>query len=86
MSVIENYFQLMCLQNESNFLYCANRVSNELPDGEITEIEEYPWSIDAVDLSIHSHWRLYWGIKRRPTFVHKTDRRLEERITVIHKE
>ncbi len=85
LNVIENYFQLMRFQGESTYLYSANRVSKALPDGEIIEIEKYPWSIDDVHLSIHSHWWLNWGIKRRPPFVFKMDGRIEERITLIHK-
>lgn len=82
---IKLYFELMRFQSGPTFLYCANRVWKELPDGEIIEIEKYGWSVNDVHLSTASHWWLNWGIKRRPPFIFKMDGRIEERITVISK-
>jgi hypothetical protein len=82
---IELYFELMRVQSSPTFLYCANRVSKELPDGTVIEIEKYGWSLNDVHLSIESHWWLNWGIRRRPPFVFKMDGRLEERITLLSK-
>lgn len=80
---INKYFDLLRLQSTQTFLYCANRVSKKLPDGQIIEIEKYGWSMNDVHLSIASHWWLNWGIKRRPPFIFKMDGRIEERITAI---
>lgn len=82
---IELYFELMRFQSTPTFLYCANRVSKELPDGTVIEIEKYGWSLNDIHLSTKSHWWLNWGIKRRPPFVFKMDGRIEERVTLLSK-
>jgi len=86
MKTIRAYFELMRFQSAPTFLYCANRVSKELPDGEIVELEKYGYSINDVHLSINSHWWLNWGIKRRPPYIFKMDGDIEERITVISRD
>jgi hypothetical protein len=83
MNVIGSYFELMRTQSIQTFLYCANRMSKVLPDGEVIEMEKYGWSLNDINLSINSHWWLNWGIKRRPPFLFKMDGRIQERITII---
>jgi hypothetical protein len=42
---INNYFRLIESSKASKkYFYCCNRVEKKLPDGEITKIDEYPWS------------------------------------------
>jgi hypothetical protein len=41
---INNYFSFIeQSKHEIKYFYCCNRVSKRLPDGEITEIDKYPW-------------------------------------------
>ncbi len=85
LETIKDYFCLMRSQSQRTFLYCANRVSKKLPDGELIELEKYGWSLNDTHLSNSSPWWLNLGIKRRPPFIFKMDGRIEERITEIAK-
>lgn len=43
---IKSYFMMMRKQKTETWFYCCNRVSKKLPDGEIINFSEYPWSGD----------------------------------------
>ena len=43
---INSYFLMMRKQKKDTWFYCCNRISKELPDGEIINFFEYPWSVD----------------------------------------
>lgn len=43
--IINDYFSFMEQSHGSlKWFYCCNRIEKSLPDGEITRIDEYPWS------------------------------------------
>ena len=42
--VINSYFMMMRKQKKETWFYCCNRISKELPDGEIINFLNYPWS------------------------------------------
>ena len=45
LKVVEHYFRFLrkCLRSEG-FFYCCNRTRKELPGGEVSEFEKYPWA------------------------------------------
>ena len=43
---INSYFMMMRKQKKETWFYCCNRISKKLPDGDIINFSQYPWSAD----------------------------------------
>ena len=64
---IDSYFSSMRNQKYKTYFYCCNRVSKQLPDGQIIKFENYPWDKnDKIIFDELCPWHQKYPINRPP--------------------
>ena len=73
-NIIKKYFNLMRSQNtKKTFFYCCNRINKLLPDGTISDFDNYDWSKnDRVIFDENCYWYNEAPMSR-PPFIKKFD-------------
>lgn len=82
LDTVSHYFEIV----QSNFasLYCCNRVSKVLPDGEALIFEEYPWGTADILMDELCPWHQHF-YSSRPPFVRPYDGPTQHRIVTYKK-
>ena len=80
---IEDYFNLIKIQNKGTYFYCCNRLTKTLPDGTIINFEEYPWGSFKTLIDEICPWYQKYPSSRFP-FVRNFDGPIQHRLVQIH--
>ena len=82
MKQINEYFDLICSQNQGTIFYCCNRVSKRLPDNSVINFFEYNWGELEVLIDELCPWHQKFPIIR-PPFIRNFDGPIQHRLVKV---